>query len=67
MSTTAKQRTPSNFLDAYHVSVVFSPNEANFGSKFCANATLNSGIKPGNALLITLAPVLIFRSLSIIL
>ena len=31
-STTAKQRTPSNFLLAYHVSSTFSPNEANLGS-----------------------------------
>ena len=51
-STTAKQRTPSNFLLAYHVSSTFSPNEANLGSYVWANATLNSGIKPGNALLL---------------
>ena len=31
-STTAKQRTPSNFLLAYQVSSAFSPNEANLGS-----------------------------------
>ena len=61
-SITAKQRTPSNFLEAYQLSF-----QSHFPLYSWASATLNVGIKPGTALLIVESPTLISKSLSRIL